>query len=203
MQRRTSPAETGITAGASGLARAPLALSARGTDVQLAAVRDEVGMPQPQRLPDPHPGLGQKNYQEPVPQMLAGTGDRQHLVIGERARHLPWLAHPQRPCRRRPTAGGVMQERPEPAPRLLRRHATSCCDSGASRYGPGRRRNSVTGRCRFKVTGEQRPTLPPVLSRSPPAPAATRQTRHVIDSCLIEPAARAAEELHHNLKLIA
>lgn len=83
--------------------------------MQLAAVRDEVSMPQPQRLPGPHTRLGKKDHQEPVPQVLTGLDDRQHLVVGERARHLPRLAHPQRPCGDRTPAGGMVQERPEPA----------------------------------------------------------------------------------------
>jgi hypothetical protein len=84
--------------------------------MQLAAVRDEVGMPQPQRLPHPHPRLGKKDHKEPVPQVLAGLHDRQQLLVGQRARHPAGLAHPQRPGRDRTPAGGMVQERLEPAP---------------------------------------------------------------------------------------
>lgn len=74
---RTSGADTGTTAVAVTLARAQLALSARGT-ICSSLPAQEVRMAQPERLPDTA-GLGEQCHQEPVPQMLARAEERRDL----------------------------------------------------------------------------------------------------------------------------
>ena len=64
--RRTSGADTGSTDVERTLARAPLALSARGT-MCISLPADEIAVAQAEGLADTHPGLGQKCHQEPVP----------------------------------------------------------------------------------------------------------------------------------------
>ncbi len=61
-------------------------------DAHLLAVGDEVGMPQPERLPYPHPGFSKKNQQEAVPQVLARLDQGQHLFVGQGARQAARLA---------------------------------------------------------------------------------------------------------------
>jgi len=52
-------------------------------DPQLPAVGDEIGVPQPQRLPYPHRGLCFQEQQETVPQVLARLDQGQQLVIDQ------------------------------------------------------------------------------------------------------------------------
>lgn len=49
-------------------------------------------MPQPERLPYPHPGFSKKNQQEAVPQVLARLDQGQHLFVGQGARQAARLA---------------------------------------------------------------------------------------------------------------
>ena len=67
-------------------------------------------MPQSQRLPDPHAGLGEQDQQEAVPHVLTGLHQGEHLLVGQRARQAPLLAQPQRPGRYRLAGSDVVQE---------------------------------------------------------------------------------------------
>ena len=70
-------------------------------DAQLTPMGDEVCVPQSQRLPDPHAGLGEQDQQEAVPQVLTGLHKGEHLLVGQGAGQAALLAQPQRPGRYR------------------------------------------------------------------------------------------------------
>ncbi len=63
-----------------------------GHDVDLPTVGDEVGMAEPQSLANAHAGLGQEQDQEPIPKMVTGFDDCEHLLGAERARQPAGLA---------------------------------------------------------------------------------------------------------------
>jgi hypothetical protein len=88
----------------------PKGMSGPGHDPDLPVAADEVGVPQPECLPDPHPGLGQQRQQEPVPQVIARSQDGRHLPGTEGPRHPPGRGQPDRPRGDRLALGHVVQE---------------------------------------------------------------------------------------------
>jgi hypothetical protein len=66
-------------------------------DPQFPTVGDEIGVPQPQRLPDPHAGFGQQEQQEAVPHVLARLDQGQQLLLRQRPRQLARLPYPHWP----------------------------------------------------------------------------------------------------------
>ena len=198
--RRTSGAETGTTAAERTFARAPFALSGPGHDMHLALAGDEVAVPQPERLADPHPGLGQQRQQEPVPQVLARRQDRHDLPGLQGARRTPRHVQLHRPDRDRPALGHVMQERligtaADPAPRDQL--------GGDPQAGP-----------RMMVIEAEDPGQVPVDRRRAPGPAPVRQhdhvarrgaqpghePGHVLDACLVPARRGVLEELEPQLQ---
>ena len=80
--------------------------------------RGPVLVAQPQRLPDPHPGVVQHREQQPVPQPVAGVEDRLHLGGGQDPRVLARHLQPDHPPRGGLGLADVVQERAprRPAP---------------------------------------------------------------------------------------
>jgi hypothetical protein len=80
--------------------------------------RGPVLVPQPQRLPDPHPGVVKHREQQPVPQPITRVQDRLHLHGGQDPRVLARHLQPDHPPRGRSRLADVVQERPprRPAP---------------------------------------------------------------------------------------
>ena len=78
--------------------------------------RGPVLVPQPQRLPDPHPRVVQHREQQPVPQPVARVQDRLHLRGGQDPRVLARHLQPDHPPRCRLGLADVVQERPPRRP---------------------------------------------------------------------------------------
>ena len=104
----------------------PLALGARTVRVALPEddldpplMPDEIAMPQPERLPDPHPRKRQEREQEPIAQPLLRMNDRRNLRHRQRPRQPPTLAHPPDPAARHGLRD-PMQERPVAPPARAR-----------------------------------------------------------------------------------
>ena len=94
-----------------GLGARPVGVVDPGHDADRQFAGDEVAVPQPERLADTHPGLGQQPDQQPVAQMGAGGQDRGDLVGLQGARHPGRHDQPDRPGRHRPGLADVMQQR--------------------------------------------------------------------------------------------
>ena len=109
---RTSGAETGTTTGERTLARARLALSARGTMCTSRLCETKSGVAQAERLAHPHACFCQQRQQEPVPQVLGGCGqDGDNLLGCQGARRLSRDVQLHRPHRTGLPLGHMVQER--------------------------------------------------------------------------------------------
>ena len=75
----------------------------------------DVAVPQPQRLTDPQPGLGQQGQQEPVPQPITGRHDRRDLLTIQRVRDPPLRPQPDPPAAFRSRSQVRQQRPPRPA----------------------------------------------------------------------------------------
>ena len=76
----------------------------------------DVRVPEPERLPDPHPGVIQHREQQPVPQPAAGIQDRLDLLDGQHPRELARCLQRDRAAGDRLALADVVQERLPPAP---------------------------------------------------------------------------------------
>ena len=143
----------------------PVGVVRPGHDVHLARAGDEVGVPQPERLANPHPGLGQQRQQETVPQMLTGRQDRHDLPRFQGVWGPPRDVQLHRPHRDGAALGHVMQER-----------LVGAAADPAQRDQPGRHRKP---RARMVVIKAEDPGQIPVHCRRAAGPAPVREHDHV------------------------
>jgi hypothetical protein len=185
------------------LGSGPVGVVAAWHDAQLTTVGDEVRVPQAQRLPDPHAGLGEQDHQEAVTQVLTGpTRVSTCWSVRVRGKRRSWRK-PQRPGGDRPAGGDVVQERPvaaavDPTPRhqrLRQRHAVACLVVVEAEQ----RREVLVHRCRAapaRAAGQDRH----VLGRG-------AQPRHepgdVLDARFVEATPSRSRNSSHSFRLVA
>ena len=139
-------------------------------------MRHEILMPQPQRLPDPHPCPEQQREQEPVPQPLLRVDHRRDLSHRQRSRQAAAARAPAQPGR---------------AARTARSHAGTACSCPSPN---GARHQPLGDLHAIALRDTRRSRAPPPTPGSPsarPAPPSRHREHHHV----LRPADAASREL--------